>query len=612
MKTDKFNHSGKNNSSGNSRGRASNILRRYIAENHGNRGSYGNYGFPTHVNRHSNSNGSYNNNSSGNSNNHSSYIYIDDGDYDYSYGNSIPSTNRANNSLQWDGYVSSTSINSLKNGRSTIPDRRNFEQNNNSNNHNYSNNPTLPQNSLTNGPSSAPVFYPNTSMASSVAGVQKTAAINGQQFRRSSKFVATPSIRTTSAKSTHTIPSNLTLANSRASPAQIFIREELPVAPSNLDPRKITAKRPLSTEWNLGTKKQYAFDKPANKSKLFENEKEKSIDGFWTKNSIKLKEKQSTVNGFNSNNSYIVRSNIRSKKYKRDYNEEVIVISDIDEDDAVLLDSWKSVISDQSACETRNPETQKLAVQITSISTSLKSQSNTISGIFSNLPTLSETSNPKNYIPDQMVSAAVDDRNSASIIAFNNLKKFDAAATSNSRQSNFSAKSDSLVAVNLTLPVITQNKEHGNIYVEKIQKAPGPTLKWVCEEEERILHMIMLEKIMPNVKTLENLNDRDEIIAHTTPLLYNFLYQKPLPHESSRKAICWGPLAGPRSTIVGDDGEINKASVWMMSSGDYGSLVGKADVKMYRPLSRDNAASTVAVAAAGAKNRYSLNSSVGF
>ncbi|KAJ3211656.1 hypothetical protein HDU82_005278 [Entophlyctis luteolus] len=167
-----------------------------------------------------------------------------------------------------------------------------------------------------------------------------------------------------------------------------------------------------------------------------------------------------------------------------------------------------------------------------------------------------------------------------------------------------------------TAPTRTNPLKAKNYIVNEISALSKPSknsnkpLIWTVEEKKRFFEMVKLSDIMPNVGVIPRLNDRKSVITRTAPLMYNFLYQKKIPHESLRKAVCWG-FAPPQSDIEFEtDGEIKYVNVWMMSSGDFGSLLGKSRVRMFRPLSSQNVKSTLAIAGANANGIYDVETEV--
>ncbi|ORY48658.1 WD40 repeat-like protein [Rhizoclosmatium globosum] len=102
-----------------------------------------------------------------------------------------------------------------------------------------------------------------------------------------------------------------------------------------------------------------------------------------------------------------------------------------------------------------------------------------------------------------------------------------------------------------------------------------------------ILASIKPEHLLPFVPKLTSPYTPETLAAQSTPLIYNFLYNKRVQHSSARKSACWGPWHDDSVTpsLPKTVNEIKGATVWTLSSGDYGSLVGKSEVRLYRASS---------------------------
>ncbi|KAJ3234965.1 methionyl-tRNA synthetase [Chytriomyces hyalinus] len=133
-----------------------------------------------------------------------------------------------------------------------------------------------------------------------------------------------------------------------------------------------------------------------------------------------------------------------------------------------------------------------------------------------------------------------------------------------------------LVNVRIRLPGLSPR-----ISNPPFEPAADEPVKWTPAERWAVERSVNRATIS-TLPTLENFKvTRATFLAQCTPLLYNVLHTKPLSHASapSRKAACWGP------TLASGDIPV----VWTLSnSAEYGSVIGKSEVTLHRPLSNED------------------------
>ncbi|KAI8620774.1 WD40-repeat-containing domain protein [Chytriomyces sp. MP71] len=133
--------------------------------------------------------------------------------------------------------------------------------------------------------------------------------------------------------------------------------------------------------------------------------------------------------------------------------------------------------------------------------------------------------------------------------------------------------------------------------------APTP-IKWTAEERIAIHRALTLTPLLPDLPARAHLPaPREALLAQIAPLLYNTLSNKSLPFESpaSRKAVCWGALRARAASGT-------TCPVWMLSNRDYGSLIGRGDVALRRPLSRGALEGVVEAVSGGASGSSNMQS----
>ncbi|KAI8829408.1 WD40-repeat-containing domain protein [Chytriomyces cf. hyalinus JEL632] len=135
-----------------------------------------------------------------------------------------------------------------------------------------------------------------------------------------------------------------------------------------------------------------------------------------------------------------------------------------------------------------------------------------------------------------------------------------------------------LVNVRIKLPGLSPR-----ISNPPFEPAVNEPVKWTSAERRTVEKSASRTTIasLPTLESFKAPTTRASFLAQCTPLLYDVLHTKPLTHASapSRKAACWGPTLSSGGRPV----------VWTLSnSAEYGSVIGKSEATMHRPLSNEN------------------------